>query len=106
MDQSCMERMYIPVIYAADYRNLEDLTKILDEGADINELNIIGQTPLFIAAANGKLDMVKELLRRGADSTVIDKDGSTFINYLNPEERVEINEYMVTIVNIKLALHY
>jgi ankyrin repeat protein len=37
----------------------------------------IGQTPLMLASGNLKLDLVKKLLRAGADVTLVDNNGDT-----------------------------
>jgi len=104
-DGSCLERKYIPVLHAVEWRSLDDLKMLLDRGADINELNIMGQTPLHIAAANGRVDIVKELLKRGADYTITDKDGETFFYFVFKEDYHEINNFIESLVcNIKPAI--
>lgn len=42
----------------------------LDKGVDINSTNIIGQTPLYLAAAGGHTELVAFLLNSGADSAI------------------------------------
>lgn len=54
-----------PVFDAARNGDTDALARLLDDGADVNEPNII--TPLQIAAFNGDLDTLKLLIDRGAE---------------------------------------
>ena len=51
---------------ACDYGHLECAKALLGAGADINKQDNHGETPLMYAAANGKIEVVRELLKRGA----------------------------------------
>lgn len=55
----------------------EGVAHLLDKGADANECGPSGQTPLMLAARNGRTDIVELLLARGADATMKTKTGST-----------------------------
>ena len=48
---------------------------LLDHGAKVNATNARGATPLHEACYKGNLQAAELLLRRGADTTVKDKDG-------------------------------
>jgi ankyrin repeat protein len=52
---------------AATFGELEMLTLLLDDGAEIEAQDNTGQTPLLIAAATNNLEAVNVLLDRGAD---------------------------------------
>ena len=52
---------------AAERGQIEMMTLLLDNGADIESQNNRGFTPLFSAAKSGKLEAVKLLLERGAN---------------------------------------
>ena len=55
-----------------------DLKAALAAGEDINTVQGgTGQTPLMNAVLSGKLLAVKYLLRKGADTTIGEKDGYT-----------------------------
>jgi hypothetical protein len=61
---------------AAHSGNIDLARRALDEGADINAPERLGQnTPLIGAAGDGMLEMVKFPLSRGADPTLTDYDG-------------------------------
>ena len=57
--------------------HLECAKALLGAGADINKQSNYGHTPLMRAAHNGKIEVVRELLKRGAKKELKDKDGDT-----------------------------
>ena len=52
---------------AAQYGNLELVRKHLDASADVNEVDVMGMTPLHLACAGGNHDVVSLLIENGAD---------------------------------------
>lgn len=50
---------------------------LLDRGADINALNLMGLAPLHTAARERDSEMIAFLLERGADPNQLDRDGWT-----------------------------
>jgi ankyrin repeat protein len=54
---------------------------------DVNARNRQGETPLMIASLNGELDLVRELIAKGAD---INKPGWTPLHYAATHGRLEI----------------
>lgn len=56
---------------------LEDAAALLDAGADINVRSVDGSTPLVMYARAGdyRHDIVRLLVRRGADLSLVDNDG-------------------------------
>ncbi len=97
-----------PLIYSSKIS--EDITRLLlDHNADVNQkLPINGYTPLHYAAYYDKDTIVKLLLERGADKTIVGNDGnkpidvaksatvkyllSDTINVPNPSGTIEISE--------------
>jgi ankyrin repeat protein len=58
--------------------NLEQLKKAIDDGADINVARDGGATPLYFAAGNGHLEVVKHLLEKeGIEVNKANKYGLT-----------------------------
>ena len=58
-------------------RQVDDATALLDAGADINATTRDGSTPLimYARAGNYRHDIVRLLVRRGADLSLVDNDG-------------------------------
>lgn len=57
--------------------SVAEIQPCLDAGADINEPNRVGYTPLAIAASRGDVEITRALLEAGADVTRIDAVGTT-----------------------------
>ena len=76
-------------MYAAKYNWCAEIFRVLlDNGADINAVNVHGRTPLIYATCYFHLgprpdkDVMQLLLGRGADVTVRDKDGKNALDYI------------------------
>jgi ankyrin repeat protein len=63
---------------ASRYGNLNEVQKLLDEGADVNWTNECGCTALYYACFKGHVEVVQLLLDRGAQMDIQDdSDGTT-----------------------------
>lgn len=59
-------------------------------GVDVNERDYDGNTAVHQAAARGDNEMIQYLIARGADVTVINRDGQTTVDMANgPVQRIE-----------------
>jgi hypothetical protein len=66
----------LPLFLAAGEGKLGAVRYLLDEGADVNAREQVGDTALSEATYYGRLDVVKELLFRGADANAIGNEGT------------------------------
>ena len=78
------------------HRHVEDawlpvLKYLVEEhGADVTLLDSNGDTPIHNAAARGDNDMIRYLVEKGADATVINRRGQTTVDMANgPQQRVQ-----------------
>ena len=62
---------------AANSGDLEEVERLLNEGADINARAMNGMTPLILASQMGHTKVVEVLLHRGADVNAKSNAGST-----------------------------
>lgn len=65
---------------------------VRNQGADINEKNLNGHTPMYISMIEGQFEALELLLQLGADINSTQGDGSTALHWaslLNDEELVE-----------------
>lgn len=65
------------LITAVIENKMEEVKRLLDEGADVNTHNVRGLTLLSCATLYGNLDIAEMLLKRGADREERDGDGHT-----------------------------
>lgn len=68
-----------PLMVASGRGELEEVRRLLGEGADPNETNGYGWTPLMFACENGRASVIRELRARGAVVGMRDRDGRTAV---------------------------
>lgn len=76
-DINTVATFYTPLGIAAELNDLELLQLLISYGADLNQIMIDGNTALHLATKNGNVDICRELLREGADHTIINHFGKT-----------------------------
>jgi RNA polymerase sigma factor (sigma-70 family) len=58
---------------AALFNRPRQLSRLIEAGADVNNVSAAGNTPLHIAAMRGYADIVRQLLTAGADTSIKDR---------------------------------
>lgn len=67
--------------YSSAKGNIEIVNHLLSQNdIDPNPQDIHGSTPLDLAVANGHIDVVKSLLKKGADPNIKDQNGKTALH--------------------------
>ncbi len=71
--------------------------KLIDEGADVNAINIYGQTPLIITAhrRNISVGVAKMLVEAGADINYSDDKMETPLYVAAKRENIPVIEYLI-----------
>lgn len=69
------------LLFLACKGDVEGLQDLLDEGVDVNSIDLDGRTALHIAACEGHVGVVKLLLSRKANIDARDRWGSTVYLY-------------------------
>jgi ankyrin repeat protein len=69
---------------------------LLDQSdVDLNAKNVLGQTPLQIAAMNGQLDNLELLISKGADVKAVDRYQNNLLHVAAKTNRSEIIKYLL-----------
>ncbi|KZZ84090.1 M48 family metallopeptidase [Bacillus sp. SJS] len=84
-----------PLFKAAEEGNAEEAMKLIEEGADPNEQNKIGETTLIGAVYGGDPEMVTLLLENGADPKIEDEYGYIPLTTAAELENVEIAKLLL-----------
>ena len=95
---------------ALHYAVEEEVQLLIDAGADVDRRNTAGWTPLHIASRAGALNVVKLLVRAGANVCVADEDGSTCLILASSmgmassmEGQIETVRYLVSLPQVDVT---
>jgi ankyrin repeat protein len=87
---------FTPLIAAVQLENLAHISCLINElGADVNQGDEDGRSALFMAASNGKLDVVRCLLKLRADANQTNDDGATPLMMASAEKHEEVVVWLV-----------
>jgi len=85
-----------PLLHASSQGDTEQVTKLLDDGMDVNaEMPIIGTQALMLAAWNNHMETVRLLLDRGADVNAKDITGWTALHAAAFGGHTEILQFLL-----------
>lgn len=93
-------------VHEAAEHNYECLKLLLGHGADVNEKDFRGWTPLYYATRLNNIECIKLLLDKGADVTVSVNDEThgtiqTAFDFANDDTKSFINKYFEDNISIK-----
>jgi ankyrin repeat protein len=83
------------------------ITELSERGVNINSVNRLGQTPLFLAACNNRSYLERAgvkfntLLKAGADPNIADNHGRTPLNYLMQYHYCDSKEKIIKLIEAK-----
>ena len=78
-----------------DYSELKDLLSCYNDQIDINLLNEEGNTPIQVAALGGSLEIVRLMIRFGADPNLSNRDGWSTLHISAYAGHSEITQYIM-----------
>lgn len=95
----CDDDFNTPLHYAIlknQYYSVVELLKI--PNIDINALGEFDQTPLHMAVIVGNMDIIKILIKKGADVFLVDEKNQSPLDYANDEKEEKIINYLTAII--------
>jgi serine/threonine protein kinase len=78
------------LLEASEKGDVEEVKKLLKEGANLNARNIVGWTPLHLAVQNGHIEVVKLLIEKGANVNAKDNIGDTPLHDAADKGHIEV----------------
>ena len=78
-----------------------ELAFLLNQNLNIDQRDFRGRTALHVAAANGKLDTVKQFLLAGANPENVDDYGFSALHWAAKNGQLEIVHYLVSEIKLK-----
>ena len=79
-----------PLHLAAELNHIEVIKVLLDDGADINEIDDEGSSPLIVAIIFQSFDAAEYLIKQGADVNIVEKSGRNALSYSSSKEIKEL----------------
>lgn len=78
------------LIEATNQKKIADISRLLNEGANINARDTAGRTSLIYAAQNGDIEIINILLNNNADIDALTQGGSTALAMASCYRHVEV----------------
>ena len=95
--------------FAACYGQVDEVRRLLDLGADVNERDWLYQTPLHLAAKFNRMEVVRLLVGRGANVTARNRDYEESALHLAAKSgNLEMMDYLIdngAEVNAEVSRH-
>ncbi len=89
------------LINAASLGDIDEISRLIAHGADINAADYDGRSPLHLAAAEGRKDAVAFLVSKHADCTAKDRWGATPLDDAKRHNHVELFDYLMAPLRIQ-----
>ena len=80
---------------SAEDGDIDDIRRLVQEVADIDEKNRYGRTPLMLSAYGGHLAVVRYLVQQGADKKASDQYGITSLHFAAHNGHLDVAQYLV-----------
>ena len=75
------------LLFVSKNASMEEVIRLIQEGADVNAVDNLGKTPLLLAArSNSNSDVLRVLIDNGADVAFKDKEGKNALDYADENE--------------------
>jgi ankyrin repeat protein len=95
-----------PIYESITHLRLDNITTLMDSGADLNFRDRTGSTPVMRAASTLRYDLVYRMLKAGADPTVKNRWGNTltfFLKLNNVDPKHELYQWRAKVIELLQA---
>ena len=93
-----------PLHIAAERGDVSCCKALLDcEETDIDSLTYNGVSPLIYASRANSLELVKFLISRGADTSIVDVDGTSCLDGPLSNDNIEMFRYLINNVDVNIC---
>jgi len=86
------------------YRRPATISYLIDNGANVNDINKLSGTPLIYAAYKGYTDILKLLIENGAHANHINNRGKTALDYARMKGRTDAVDYLESLKSTKAVM--
>ena len=86
--------------------NLQELQQLISEGANVNEKNNYGNTPLHYACIHNHLEIVKELIIHNANVNEKNNNGYTALHKASQWGKLEIVKELIDYCDLSITDNY
>lgn len=95
--------------YAVEYNSFDIVKFLTQKGANINQVNIYGETPLHICTWHNRPKIAKYLIKKGCNINIKDSKGKIPLYYAIKLKRKKIRRFLIvsgseTDIEIKLYI--
>jgi ankyrin repeat protein len=81
---------------------LEQIRNLIQKGADVNQKDHLGRTPLFLVTNDEHLDILKLLIEHGADPYHKDKENRSILHYCTRLKTIKTAQYYLDNFNLNI----
>ncbi len=85
----------MPLHKAVSDGDIEQVKKLIEDGADINAQNDLGRTPIYYAIERNHIDLVKLLISKNADVNAKDLYDNTSLHFAARRGSRELTELLI-----------
>ncbi len=90
-----IKRTNVSLIEALWDGDKTQIIELISSGANVNQIDKSGLTPLILASAQGRFEIVESLISHGADINATDHDGLMAIDYATNEKHNDIEKLLL-----------
>ena len=98
VNRSCNLNKRTPVMYAAEFGNVNCVKKLIEKGAELNYTDSSGHTVSTLAARTGSVDVLKCLIEdNGMDKNYVDNNDYSLLSWAVLSKNIEAVRYLLNL---------